>query len=294
MKTLLLSALTVSVCMLTGCHTQPLPVSTSYDTWFKTQQDIAKVLNKYNGGPRFNIAAITGAIYPLGTTFYGTNGVSPDRRCQFAPEDIFTNDLTPWPQIFRGKTFGFDVSVPFNWASAIGVGKAGANLNTQNAFNLKYANLRQVFVYDDTLLSQITNGQCQLSLGDIAACPRPILRGCYVGTLVVSSTNSFDVGANCIVTNVAGLNIKYNANRGFVIEQTNAIPWFGIYTVIQAGTKFLKMTPEEIRETMAHDPDKFALSVDPDKPSKTGLVKIRVIKLAAPSDADAAVLSQVK
>ena len=289
MKKYLLLPLALSFCLTTGCNTPSKP-PVVFQSWFKSQQDVAAVLNQYNGGLRFKIAALTGAIYPLGTTFYGTNGVSPDRRCQFAPEDIATVDLTPWPEVFQGRSFGFDVSVPFSWASAIGMGKAGANLNTQNAFHMKYANLRQVFVYDDTLLSRITNGQCQMSLGDIAACPRPILRGYYVGTLIVSSTNSFDIGANCIVTNVAGLNLKYNSNRGFVIEQTNAIPWFGIYTIIQAGTEYREMTPEEIREAMTKNPDAFATkSFDPEQP-----VKIPVIQLAAPSDAGAAILSQVK
>lgn len=289
MKKYLLLPLALLFCLTTACHTTP-PPGPVYDSWFRMQQDIAKVLNKYDGGPRFKIAAITGAIYPLGTTFYGTNGVSPDRRCQFAPEDIATADLTPWPEVFQDRTFAANVSVPFNWASAIGMGKAGANLHTQNAFHMKYASLRQVFVYDDTLLSRITNGQCQLSLGDIAACPRPILRGYYVGTLVVSSTNSFDIGANCIATNVADLNVKYSANRGFVIEQTNPIAWFGIYTIIQAGTEYRKMTPEEIREAMAKNPDAFATkSFDPEQP-----VKIPVIQLAAPSDVGAAILSQVK
>ncbi len=284
----LLCSATIVLMTFCGCIMQSKP-SDSYASWFQTQQDIAKVLNKYNGGPRFKIVAITGAEYHLGTTFYGINGVSPDRRCWFKSEDIFTNDLTAWPEVFQTNTFGFDASVPFNWASAIGVGKAGANLNTQNGFHLKYANLRQVFVYDDTLLSWITNGPCLMSLSDIATCPRPILRGYYVGTLVVSSTKSFDIGANCMVTNVAGLDIKYSANQGFVIEQTNATPWFGIYSIIKAGKEYRKMTPEEMRGAISGGSGRFATVTSPNRPIET-----TVVQLAAPSDADAAILSQVK
>jgi hypothetical protein len=48
--------------------------------------------------------------------------------------------------------------------------------------------------------------------------------------------------------------------------------------------------PAEWRETMARDPGKFATTTfDPDKP-----VAMPVIQLAAPSDASAVVLSQVK
>jgi hypothetical protein len=75
-----------------------------------------------------------------------------------------------------------------------------------------------------------------------------------------------------------------------VIEQTNTTAWFGIYSVIQAGTELRKMTPEETREAIARDPDKFATGqFDPDKPVETP-----VIQLNAPSDAGLKILANVK
>jgi len=135
---------------------------------------------------------------------------------------------------------------------------------------MRYSNLNQVFVYDGILLSQITNGECRLSLGDVAAHPKAILRGYYVGTLEVSSTNSFDIGANCEITNVAGLDVKYTINRGFVIEQTNAIPWFGIYSTISAREEGLRT----------------GWSTSVRQPSS--------IELNAPSDEEAVALSQIR
>jgi hypothetical protein len=285
MKKQILSLLVLPI-LMTGCRTDHNTASV-YESWFKTQDDVAIVLNKHLGGPRFKIVAIKGAIYPLGTTFYGT---SPSRGCQFSTNDIFYADLTPWPEVFQSRTFGFDVSVPFEWAAAIGAGKAGANLKTQHSFHMRYSNLRQEFVYDETLLNQISNGVCRLSIEDVLAQPRPILRGYLIGTLVVSSTNSFDVGANCTITNVAGLNIKYSADKGFLIEQTNAIAWFGIYSTIQVGKEYRKMTSEETRQEMMKSPGEFATkSFDSERP-----VKISVIQLAAPSDEEAAALSQIQ
>ena len=55
----LLCSATIVLMTFCGCIMQSKP-SDSYASWFQTQQDIAKVLNKYNGGPRFKIVAITG------------------------------------------------------------------------------------------------------------------------------------------------------------------------------------------------------------------------------------------
>ena len=266
MKKYLFPSLAVLSCLTTGCQSHS-PPKDAIESWFKAQDEIAAVLNENIGGPRFKIVAIKGAIYPLGTTFYGT---SPSRGCQFSTNDIFHVDLSPWPAVFQNRTFGFDVSVPFDWAAAIGAGKAGANLKTQRSFQMRYSHLQQEFVYDETLLSQISDGVCRLSINDITARPRPIIRGYIIGTLVVSSTNSFDISANCSVTNVAGLAITYSANKGFLIEQTNAIAWFGIYSIIQVGKEYREMAPEKIRQTMEKNPGAFATSKSGTSKSGTG------------------------
>ncbi|MHB8523843.1 MAG: hypothetical protein ACYDH9_24230 [Limisphaerales bacterium] len=257
--------------MTTSCTTTSSP-DRAYQSWFEAQDAVAAVLNRHNGGTGFRIAAIKGAIYPLGTTF---DGVTPSQECQFPTNVIANVDLTPWPEVFEGKAFNADFNLPLEWATAIGIAKAGANLDTQKSFHLRYSSLKQQFVYDGTLRKQLANAECHRSLGDLVDRPKAILRGYYAGTLEVSSTDAFDVGASFTVTTSAGLTIKYNRSGGFLIQQTNAVPWFGIYSDIRAAKDV--------------DLKRIKPKIDPKPPAK-----IITIRLEAPSGARAEELSRIK
>jgi len=74
---------------------------------------------------------------------------------------------------------------------------------------------------------------------------------------------------------IAGLNSGLH-----IIEQTNDATWFGIYSVIRAGKELREMTPEEMQE---------AIACNPDKP-----VEMPIIRLKSRTDAGAEILANVK
>ena len=199
--------------------------------WFEAQQSLATDLNKYMGGTNWQIGALTGGIYPLGTTFYGP---VPNSDCQFPTNIIYTIPLTPWPEITNGTAFNLSATLPAKWAAAIGL-TLSANAAHTNVFYMKYSNLAQQFVYDDAFKNELANQTCHNSL--VGGQTFSIIRGQIIGTLEVSSSSTFSIGGSITVTNIAGLTGQYSSDNGFLILETNAIAWFGIYSDVTVNAQ---------------------------------------------------------
>mgnify|MGYP001552306897 FL=1 len=247
-------------------HQQPPPLG----DWFALQKSIAATLNTNWGGSNYIVAPIiSDTPLPPGTIY---DGVEPRKGCQFPPNIITNIPMNPLPVISSTNAFSANLSLPATFAAAIGL-TVGGNILHSNVLYMNYSSLTRDLAYGDDIDKVLNGSTCHdCILG--AKNPRvSIVKGQIKAILQISSSSTFDIGADFSKTNIGGISVHYNKSGGFTIQQTNATAWFGFYSDVTVQKVSLPMTSQTVSNTIAslcnpynrpitEKGSRFALSID--------------------------------